>query len=103
MIRFISFTLAVCLALWVAHAQAMPLATPLPVPSVSILVSSGCGLGVRRGPFDGCAVIYDGNYGPFARGPYNQYYVGFYGAGACGGRGTQYICNRIGQCRVVCN
>jgi hypothetical protein len=103
--RYLCPPFVACLAIWVAQAQAMPLAPPLPVPSVNIPVSSGCGLGVHRGPFDGCGVVYDGNYVPFARGPYNRYYVGFYGAGAgaCGGRGTHYICNRIGLCRVVCN
>jgi hypothetical protein len=85
------------------ETQAMPVVAPIVAPPLSILVASGCGLGVHRGPFDGCETVYDGNHAGAGRFPGNHYYVGFNRGGLCGGRGTHLDCNRFGQCRVVCN
>jgi hypothetical protein len=100
--RICFLLLVVCMTMGGAESQAMPVA-PMPAPAVTILVASGCGLGVHRGPYDGCEIIYDGNYAVVRRNAYNPYYVGFYRGGACGGRGTHLVCNRVGLCRVVCN
>ena len=82
-------------------AQAMPfqqLQNDLIVP-----VSSGCGLGVHRGPYDGCYPAYGGYYGGPYRGYRNAYYVGAISGGVCGGRGTHLACNFYGMCWVACN
>jgi hypothetical protein len=94
--------LVVCATMVAAPAKAMPVA-PIAVQSVSLLIASGCGLGVRRGPFDGCETVYDGNYAAVRHNPYNHYYIGFARGGFCGGRDTQLACNNFGLCRVVCN
>ena len=91
-----------CVTMGAAPTQAMEVA-PIAAPSASTLVASGCGLGVHRGPFDGCETVYDGNYPGAVRGPYNQYYVGFARGGFCGGRGTHLACSGFGLCRIVCN
>lgn len=101
--RYFFLPFVACLAMGAGDAQAMPVATSIAAPALSILVASGCGLGVHRGPFDGCETVYDGNFAAGGRSPYNQYYVGSYRAGACGGRITRLKCNRSGVCRVVCN
>jgi hypothetical protein len=106
--RYCLLPLAVCVVMSAAATQAMPVApaavpAAAPVPVLSIPVASGCGLGVHRGPFDGCETVYDGNYPGAGHSPYNQYYVGFGRGGFCGGRGTHLVCNRFGQCWVVCN
>jgi hypothetical protein len=43
-----------------------------------VTVSSGCGLGVRRGPFDRCDPFYYAGYGSSYR---NAYYIGLSAAG----------------------
>jgi hypothetical protein len=100
--RYFILAFAVCVAMPAIETQAMPVPS-IAAPAVSIQVASGCGLGVHRGPFDGCETVYDGNYAGAGRFPGNHYYVGFNRGGLCGGRGTHLDCNRFGQCRVVCN
>ncbi len=100
--RYFFIPLAACVLMDAAETKAMPVAT-VSAPTLSIPVASGCGLGVHRGPFDGCETIYDGNYAGVGRNPYNHYYVGFARGGFCGGRGTHLACNNLGLCRVVCN
>jgi hypothetical protein len=65
-----------------------------------VAVASGCGLGVRRGPFDRCDPIYYVGYGSNYR---NAYYIGPVSGGVCGGRGTHIACNAYGICWVACN
>lgn len=85
-----------------ADADAMPLA-PISEPvAVSIPVASGCGLGVRRGPHDGCHPVH-GYYAGHFRGYRNPYYEGPVTRGVCGGRGTHLACNYFGICWVACN
>ena len=100
--RYCFLLLLVCMTMGGAQSQAIPV-TPVAAPAVIILAASGCGLGVHRGPFDGCEIIYDGNYAGAGRSPYNHYYIGFNRGGFCGGRGTHLACNHFGLCRVVCN
>ncbi len=100
--RYYFLPLIACVTMAAAQTQAMPV-VPIAVPSISISVASGCGLGVRRGPFDGCQTVFDGNYAGAGRDPYNHYYVGFARGPFCGGRGTHLACNGFGLCRVVCN
>lgn len=97
----------------VIDAQAMPYgeaSAELIVP-----ISSGCGIGVHRGPYDGCNAIYDGyyraHYRAYYRGYYDGYRDGFYdgsgGAlmvdqGACSGRRVYRVCNIYGTCWATC-
>jgi hypothetical protein len=100
--RYCFLPIVACVAIGPIQTHAMPVA-PIAIPSLKISVASGCGLGVHRGPLDGCAIIYDGNYAGARRSPYNHYYVGFARGRVCGGRGTHLACNSFGLCRVVCN
>jgi len=84
------------------RSEAMPVG-PIERASLSITVASGCGLGVRRGPFDGCEPIYGRYYPGYDRGVRNDYYVGFGRGGFCGGRGTHLACDFYGNCWVACN
>jgi hypothetical protein len=61
-----------------AAAQAITV-VPFGPPQVglTIPVTSGCGIGVRRGPFDGCTPIY-GVYGGYYGGHYRGYYLGYH-------------------------
>ena len=88
-----------------ARSEAMPVGR-VGGASLSITVASGCGLGVRRGPLDGCEPIYGWYYPGYGRGvrnDYNNYYVGFGRGGFCGGRGTHLACDFYGNCWVACN
>jgi len=67
---------------------------------LTIPVTRGCGLGVHRGPFDGCYPIY---YSGYDRGYRNAYYAGPVSGGVCGGRGTHLACNFYGICWIACN
>ncbi len=80
-----------------------------------IPVGSGCGIGVHRGPFDGCNVVYGGYYSAYARGYYHGYRDGFRdgyyeGAvgplmvdqGACSGRRMYRVCDVYGTCWASC-
>jgi hypothetical protein len=84
----------------ISAAQAMPF-HQLQTNSI-IPAASGCGLGVHRGPFDGCYPIYS-YYAGYDRGYRNSYYTGFVSRGVCGGRGTHLACNFYGICWVACN
>ena len=101
--RYWYLPLVACVTLCAAHTQAAPATGPIAGPALSIRVASGCGLGVRRGPFDGCEIVYDGNYAGIGRSPYNHYYVGFGRGRFCSGGGTHLVCNSFGRCRIVCN
>ncbi len=80
-----------------------------------IPVGSGCGIGVHRGPFDGCNVIYGGYYSAYAHGYYHGYrdgfrdgyYTGVIGPlmvdqGACSGRRMYRVCDIYGTCWANC-
>jgi hypothetical protein len=99
--RYFFLALIAGVTVGAAQTQAMPV-SPIAVSSVIIPVASGCGLGVHRGPVDGCETIFDGNFAGAGRNPYNQY-VGFARNRICGGRGAHLACNGSGLCRVVCN
>jgi hypothetical protein len=68
--------------------------------SLIVPVASGCGLGVRRGPFEQCDPIY---YAGCGSSYLNNYYTGFVTRGVCSGRGTHLACNVYGICWVACN
>jgi hypothetical protein len=85
----------------IVSAQAMPLVRTQ--PDLIVLVASGCGLGVHRGPLDGCTPINDGYFARYYRGSRNAYYVGPVTGGVCGGRGTHIACNYYEICWVACN
>jgi|SRR5271169_6572388 len=94
----------------IAAAQAMPFRPTY--AGLTVHVSSGCGLGVHRGPFDGCDPFYFGPYRSYFREHPNGYYDGSYlGSGrslmvdqeACRKRGMYRACNGDGICWVACN
>jgi hypothetical protein len=98
----------------IAAAQAMPFHPAH--AGFTTPVASGCGIGVHRGPYDGCAPIYGGYYRSYYRGYYRGYYDGYYDGyhhgpgrslmvdqGACSGRGMYRVCNVYGECRAACN
>jgi hypothetical protein len=99
----------------VAAAPAMPL-HPASAPSELIIpVGSGCGLGVRRGPYGECNVIYGGHYSArdraYHRGYYDGYRQGYYDGtgrslmvdqGACSGYRMVRVCNIYGSCWAAC-
>ena len=85
-----------------ADTEAMPLA-PVVAPELNISVASGCGLGVHRGPFDGCEPVYGGYYPGYYRGYRDSYYAGVGRGRQCGGRGTHPACNFYGICQVACD
>ena len=102
----------------VATVQAMPFhsaQTGLIIP-----VASGCGIGVHRGPYDGCNIIYGGHYRAhyraYSRGYYDGYREGYYDGyydgsngslivdqGACSGRRMYRVCDVYGICWAACN
>jgi hypothetical protein len=85
-------------------SHGFPSARAIPVQQLAasgiVTVSSGCGLGVRRGPFDRCDPFYYAGYGSSYR---NAYYIGPVSGGVCAGRGAHIACNRYGICWVACN
>jgi hypothetical protein len=85
----------------IVSAQAMPMVRAQ--AGLISLVASGCGLGVHRGPFDGCYLINDAYFARYYRGYRNAYYVGPVTGGVCGGRGTHLACNYYEICWVACN
>lgn len=84
----------------ISTARAMPLDRLQ--AGLLIPVASGCGLGVHRGPLDGCYPVY-GYYAGYGGGYRNNYYTGFNSGGVCSGRGTHLACNPYGICWVACN
>ena len=111
MSKFISFVFALSIVC-VSAADAMPFHTA-PTASI-ILVGSGCGIGVNRGPYDGCDAIYWGqprnnfySYRSFEHGYENGYYYGprrslLVDQGQCSGRGIYRVCNVYGTCWAHC-
>ena len=67
-----------------------------------ISVVGGCSLGVHRGPYDGCYLVY-GYYAGYLPGYRNAYYTDPVSGGACGGCGTHLACNFYGMCWIACN
>jgi hypothetical protein len=65
----------------VSSAHAMPVvALASAQTELAVQVGSGCGLGVRRGPFNGCdpVYVYDGNgNGAFHRAYWRGFYRGY--------------------------
>ena len=61
-------------------AYAMPIAVPRPTQAgLTIQVGNGgCGLGVHRGPFDGCSPVDYGYYQPYRAGQSRAYRRGYY-------------------------
>lgn len=109
MSKLLSFVVGISIVV-VAAAQAMPFHTAH--PGLTIPVASGCGLGVHRGPFDGCNPVYGGHYRSYYRSYYRGYKDGYYhdsgrsllvDQGACSGRGIYRVCNDYGACWAVCN
>jgi hypothetical protein len=79
--RLFSVVFAVGIAA-ISAAQAMPAARLVPPPpGLTVPVASGCGLGVRRGPYDGCTPIYHAHgayYRGYRRGYVRGYRDGYY-------------------------
>jgi hypothetical protein len=100
--RYLFILLVSVAATCAADIEAMPLA-PIVAPELTISVASGCGLGVHRGPFDGCEPVYGAYYPGFYHGYRNNYYAGFGRGGQCGGRGTHLACSLYGICWLACN
>ena len=96
--KTLSFVFALIFA--ITAAEAMPFHRPQ--TNMITPVASGCGLGVHRGPYDGCYPIY-GYYIGYGGGYRNNYYTGFVSRGVCSGRGTHLACNFYGTCWVACN
>jgi hypothetical protein len=90
-------------------AQAMPLGNNRTQANLIVPVASGCGIGVHRGPYNGCRPIYRDYYNGYYNGQLEGYYKGFHDAcygdygssyvvetGRCWGRGTHRVCNALG-------
>jgi hypothetical protein len=86
-------------------SHGFPSARAMPVQQLTasgvVTVSSGCGLGVRRGPFDRCDPFYYAGYGSSYR---NAYYIGppdgalilrVIGTEFAGSRATERASNRV--------
>ena len=94
------------------------------IVGVAAAHAGGCGIGVHRGPYNGCGPVYggyyngyyDGYYDGYNGGYYEGYYEGYHDAyygnygpsrvvetGLCWGRGTHRVCNGFGSCWRVCN
>jgi hypothetical protein len=98
----------------VAAAQTMPFRSAQ--VELIIPVGSGCGIGVHRGPYGRCDVIYGGYYRPHYRAYYRGYHDGYqdgyydgYGGsmmvdqGACSGFRMHRVCDIYGTCWAACN
>ena len=100
-------------SLGIAGALAMPFRAAS--AELIIPISSGCGIGVHRGPYGGCNVIYDGGYSArhhaYSHGYHDGYRDGYYDGssgglvvdqGACSGRPMYRVCNIYGACWAAC-
>jgi hypothetical protein len=109
--KLISFVFGISIVC-VSAADAMPFHT---AHAASIIpVGSGCGIGVNRGPYDGCVAIYHEqphnyffSYRSFDRGYANGYYYGprrslVVDQGECRGGGIYRVCNIHGMCWARC-
>jgi hypothetical protein len=104
----------------VAGVTAAPIMPLHPAPAGLIVpVGGGCGIGVHRGPYGGCDVIYGGHhharYRAYSRGYHDGYRAGYEdgyydgsgGAlivdqGACSGRRMYPVCDGYGTCWTAC-
>jgi hypothetical protein len=112
MSKLLSFVFGISF-IGIAAAQATPFHSEH--ARLIIPVASGCGIGVHRGPYDGCEPIYGGYHRSFYRGYYRGYYQGYNDGyydrlgssvlvdqGACSGRGHYLICNAYDVCWAAC-
>jgi hypothetical protein len=110
--RLISFIFGVSI-FCVSAAQAMPFHSNR--AGLVIPVGSECGIGVDRGPYDGCGTVYRAyphnafqTYSSYGHGYEDDYYyVGprrslMVDQGQCSGRGIYRVCNVYGQCWAHC-
>ncbi len=103
MSKLLSFVFGISF-IGIAAVQAMPFHSAH--TGFIIPVASGCGIGVHRGPYDGCEPIYGGYHRSFYRG-YHGYYNGpgrslLVDQGGCSGRGNYRICNAYEECWAAC-
>jgi hypothetical protein len=115
---FVAILTLLSFGIGVAAAQTMPFRSTQ--VGLTIPVSSGCGIGVHRGPYGGCDRVYGGyyrgHYRSYYRGYDDGYYDGFYDGyyrgpgrslmvdqGACSGHRMYRACNVYGRCWAVCN
>lgn len=98
-----------------AVAQTMPFRAAS--VELAIPISSGCGIGVHRGPFGECSVVIYGGYyrahqHAYYRGYFDGYRHGYYdgsrGArivnqGACSGHRMYRVCDAYGRCWATCS
>jgi hypothetical protein len=119
--KLLAFVLTIASAgLSTSAVQAIPLGSNRPHISLIVPVGGGCGIGVHRGPYDGCMPIYGGYHNGYYDGYYDGHLEGYYeGAhdayygtygpsgvvetGLCWGRGTHRVCNAFGLCWRACN
>jgi hypothetical protein len=86
------------------------------IGGVEAAQAGGCGIGVHRGPYNGCSPVYGGYYHGYYDGYHEGYYEGYHDAyygnygpsrvvetGLCWGRGTHRVCNNLGLCWRACN
>ena len=106
--KLLSFVFGVSIV-GIAAAQAMPFHSAH--ARFIIPVASGCGIGVHRGPYDGCEPIYGGYYRSNYRSYYRGYNDGYYDGpgrsllvdqGGCSGRGMYRVCNAYEECWAAC-
>jgi hypothetical protein len=106
--KLISFVFGISI-ICISAAQAVPFhqeQTGLLV----IPVASGCGLGVHRGPYDGCEPIYDEYYNDdhrsyrrgYRHGYRHGYNDGFYDGFYYGPPACYRVCNIFGICWAAC-
>jgi hypothetical protein len=82
-------------------------------------IESGCGIGVRRGPYGGCGPVYPNYYSDYYKGYYRGYYRGYWTGyrdgyvdgsvpslmvdqGACSGRRMYRVCDAYLTCWIAC-
>ena len=82
------------------------------IAGVAAAQAGGCGIGVHRGPYNGCSPVYDDYYNGYYQRYYEGYHDAYYGdygpsriveTGLCWGRGTHRVCNSLGLCWRACN
>jgi hypothetical protein len=111
--RLISFVFGI-IVVCISAAQAMPLHAGH-AGSFILSVADGCGIGVNRGPYDGCNTIYGGyshsdfqSYRSYEHAYENDYYYAgprrslMVDQGQCSGRRIYRVCNVYGLCWAHC-
>jgi len=82
------------------------------IAGVAAAQAGECGIGVHRGPYNGCRPVSGGYYNGYYNGYYEGYHDGYYGdygpslvvdTGLCWNRGTHRVCNSFGLCWRACN